>query len=87
MFLLVSRVSKLSFIVGSDKFSEDLDNPKMIKEILQDSLNLCLLQPRPMFEFLKQALSEFIAIELTQVNLDVLCWLIHSLRIFYSLLV
>jgi hypothetical protein len=87
MLLLVSGVSKLIFVVGSDKFSEDLDNPKMIKEILQDSLNLCLLQPRPMFEFLKQALAEVMSVELTQVNLDVLCWLIHSLRIFYSLLV
>ena len=65
MFLLVSRQKVLICVVGSDKFSEDLDNPKMIKEILYDSLNLCLLQPRPVFDFLREALTEVISIEVT----------------------
>jgi hypothetical protein len=70
-----------------DKLSEDLNNPLMIKEILIDPLMMTLLTPKNLLDSLKKFLSEAFSTAPTQVSLDAIAWLIHSLRVFYSLLV
>lgn len=70
-----------------DKLSEDLNNPLTINEILTDPMMMTLLAPKTFLDFLKNLLSEAVSAPPTQVSLDGLAWLIHSLRVFYRLLV
>ncbi len=73
--------------MNDDPFSEHLNNPKSLKEILFDPIMLAMLDPLPFFTYVKNATTEILNSKVTELNMIKLSWLLHSLRVFCDLLV